>query len=910
MKRRWLFWFLIFGFVWLAVSRLTEIQKLAETLAQGQWPWIITAALLQGLYYLILSGVYQAAFATVGVQSRLRDLLPVTFASIFVNVVAPSGGASGAALFVDDAARRGQSPTRAALGAVLALLADIGAFALILMVGMLFLLLQHDLKFYEVMGAIVLLGLIGGLVGLLLAGLWQPQRLHRLLAWIQETINRIGRRFRRPALLAADWSEKNALELTEAAQVMAARPARVGLTLAIALLGHLVDLATLCVLFLAFRQPISLGPLVAGYSMLILFLIVSPTPMGVGVVEGVTPFVLISLGVPAAAATVITLAFRGLSFWLPLLIGFVLLQRVKTFRAEMQVQARVWQVRLVAILTALMGLINLISTVTPSLSGRLAWLRQFSPIYVQRGGHLTAALAGFALLLLAHGLWRRKRTAWLMTLVILVISMFSHLVKGLDYEEAILAGGLALWLLSLRSHFQARSDLPSIRRGLLVLAGALLFTLTYGTVGFYLLDRHFSVNFSFPAALVQTVVMFAEFYDPGLEPLTGFGRYFAASIYLVGAATLGYALLALISPVILRQRASETERERAKTIIEAYGRSSLARMNLFEDKAYWFSPAGSVVAYTARGGAAVALGDPIGPVEDAAAAIAGFKAFCAHCGWGAAFYQTLPDYLGYYQAAGFGCLHFGNEAVVDLDSFTLAGSCNKTLRSTVNRLTRLGYRAEVHQPPLSDDLLEELREVSDAWLAMMHGREKHFTLGWFDDAYIRSGPVMAIHTPENTISAFANIVSEYQRNEPTIDLMRRRAEIENGTMDFLFISLLDWARAQGYASFNLGFSPLSGVGEAVSDPLLERTLHFIYRHINQFYNFKGLHEFKAKYHPCWAPRYFIFENPAGLLAAVTTLTRASSGDDFMWDYARALFPSVKDQWSKLSERLTPRTGIV
>jgi len=204
--------------------------------------------------------------------------------------------------------------------------------------------------------------------------------------------------------------------------------------------------------------------------------------------------------------------------------------------------------------------------------------------------------------------------------------------------------------------------------------------------------------------------------------------------------------------------------------------------------------------------------------------------------------------------------------------------------------------------------LEELREVSDAWLAMMHGREKRFTLGWFDDAYIRSGPVMAIHTPENTISAFANIVTEYQRNELTIDLMRRRAEIENGTMDFLFISLLEWAKVQGYASFNLGFSPLSGVGEAVNDPLFERALHFIYEHINQFYNFKGLHEFKAKYHPCWEPRYFIFENPAGLLAAATALTRASSGDDFIWDYARALFPSVKVQWFKLSGRFTPHSG--
>lgn len=889
MKRQGLFWLLIIGFIWLSVSRLTEIQKLTDTLAQGRWQWVAVAALLQLLYYLVFTSLYRAAFATVEVQSRLRDLLPVTFASIFINVVAPSAGASGAALFVDDAARRGQSAARAAVGTILVLIADYSAFGFILMTGMLFLFLQHDLKAYEVIGAVALLVLAGGLTGLLLLGLWQPEHLQGLLNRIQHGVNRAGSWFRRPALLADNWSEQNAADFTAAAQAIAAHPAHLARTLAIAQVAHFVNLASLYVLFRAFQQPVQFGPLVAGYSMLILFLIVSPTPMGIGVVEGVTPLVLISLGIPAAAATVVTLAFRGLSFWLPLLIGFILLQRVKTFRAGAQVQARIWEVRLVALLTGLMGVINIMSAVTPALADRLALLRQFSPLIVQQGGHLTATLAGFALLLLARGLWRHKQTAWLLTVGMLVVSVISHLVKGLDYEEALLAAGLAAWLFVLQPHFHARSDLPSIRRGVGVVMAAFIFTLVYGTLGFYLLDRHFSVHFSFPAALRQTVVMFTEFYDPGLEPLTGFGRYFARSIYLVGTVTLGYAFFALARPVIEHRPASPAQRAQARSIIETYGRSGLARMNLFEDKAYWFSPGGSVIAYTARGGAAVSLGDPIGPVEDIAAAIAGFKAFCARNDWQAAFYQTPPDYLDQYRAAGFEILPIGHEAVVDFASFSLTGRHNKNLRSAVNQLTRLGYRAEIHQPPLPDELLEELREVSDAWLTMMQGREKRFSLGWFDDDYIRHGPVMAIHTPEGLINAFANIIPEYQRNEVTVDLMRRRPDVESGTMDFLFIALFEWARAQGYTSFNLGLSALSGIGEQPDDPRLERAIHFIYDHINQFYNFKGLHGFKEKFHPRWEPRYFVFENPAGLLAAAVALTRASSGDDFVWAYVKDTF---------------------
>lgn len=884
MKRRWLLWLLIIGFAWLTVAKLTEIEKLADTLAQGQWPWILAAVLLQILYYLVFSALYQSAFTTVEVGSKMRDLLPVTFASIFVNVVAPSGGASGAALFVDDAARRGQSAARATAGTILVLIADFSAFTLILLVGLTALFLRHDLAVYEVGAALILLTVTLSLAGMLLLGLWQPQRLRQLLDRIQHVANQAGSWFRRPALLHRDWSQKNAAEFTEAAQAMANRPKYLVRTLAVAVASHLVNLASLYVLFLAFQYPITFGPLVAGYSMAILFLIVSPTPMGMGVVEGVTPLVLISLGVPAAVSAVVVLAFRGLSFWLPLLVGFGLLQRLRTFSPAERAQTRGWSVRLAAILTGLMGVINILSATTPALANRLALVTQYSPLLVVRGGHLTATLAGFALLLLAGGLWRHKQTAWLLTLLVLLVSVISHLLKGLDYEEALLAAGLAIWLLSLRAHFHALSDPPSIRRGGQMLGVALVFTLAYGTVGFYLLDRHFSVNFDVGAALRQTIVMFTQFYDPGLEPLTGFGRYFAASIYLVGAGTLGYALLMLIRPVVLSQGATPQERSRAQAIVQAHGRSSLARMILFDDKSYWFSPGGSVVAFAAKGRAAVALGDPIGPPADAAAAIAGFKAYCAHHDWQAAFYQTHPDYQEHYRAAGFNLLQIGNEGIIDLTSFTISGGHNKSLRSNFNRFGKTGYRVEVHQPPLPTELLEELREISDEWLTMMHGREKRFSLGWFNDDYVGYGPVIAVHTPAGEISAFANIVPEYQRNEITADLMRHRAKNESGSMDFLFVSFFEWAKTQGYDSFNLGLSPLSGVGEQPDDSTVERALHFIYEHINQFYSFKGLHEFKEKFHPQWEPRYFVYPGPASLPAVAMTLNRASSGDNFVVAY--------------------------
>jgi phosphatidylglycerol lysyltransferase len=684
-------------------------------------------------------------------------------------------------------------------------------------------------------------------------------------------------RFKRPNLLAGDWAEKNSEDFIEASLAVAAHPDRLVRTLLISLFCYIVDIASLYFVFLAFAQPVSFGVLVAGFSMGILFWIVSITPQGIGIVEGMMTLVFTSLGVPAERAAVIAIAFRGLTFWLPLFLGFILLRRIRTFAGESHHWNKADGIHALALLTAAMGVVNIVSAITPSLKDRLALLEQYSPFGVSTGGHLTVALGGFALLLLATGLWRRKRTSWVLTLVILIVSIPAHLIKGLDYEEAILAALLAIWLFALRSHFHTRSDAPSVRQGLLAVPVAFTFTLMYGIAGFYLLDHHFKVNFGFWAAVRQTIVMFTEYYNPGIEPITGFGRYFADSIYTFSAAAGFYALLMLIRPVLMRERGVPAEREKARAIVEAHGHSSLARLTLLEDKLYFFSPGGSVISYVVQGRIALALGDPIGPMEDAEDVVSAFKKFCSANDWQPVFYQVLEELLDVYKTAGFDSLCIGHEGIVDLTSFTLAGGENKNMRTAVNRMNKLGYHADVVMPSHPAALLSELQEISDEWLTEMHGSEKRFSLGWFDEAYLNDCPIVLIRNPRGEVDAFANILREYQANEVSIDLMRHRLSAERGQMDYLFVSLFEWARRQGYASFNFGLSALSGIGEKTDDPAVERALHYIYEHVNQFYNFKGLHEFKDKYHPAWSPRYLIFPGAVNLPAAAIAIFRADSG---------------------------------
>lgn len=545
-------------------------------------------------------------------------------------------------------------------------------------------------------------------------------------------------------------------------------------------------------------------------------------------------------------------------------------------------------VHLVALLTAAMGVVNLLSAVTPSLKYRLRLLEQYSPFSITIGGHLTSALAGFALLLLSVSLWRRKQLGWILTLAILLISIPIHLFKGLDYEEATLAALLAGLLFYLRPYFHARSDPPSIKQGLLTLLAAFGFTITYGVLGFFLLDRHFNINFGFWMAIRQTVVMFTEFYDPGLQslPITRFGRYFADSIYIVGAVTISYALVMFLRPVLNRQIVSDDERARAWEIVRAHGRTSIARYTLFDDKHFFFASDNGLISYGLENRVALTLGDPICPPDEVSASISTFKLFCAPNDWLPAFYLVLPDHLDMYKAAGFDTLQLGQEAIIDLAKFTLEGSENKTLRNSYNKMVRNGYRFDVVQPPFSPRMLRELDLISNEWLSSRGASELRFSLGWFDEAYLNTCPILLVRDREGFIEAFANIVTEFQSNEVAVDLMRHRTQVDSGLMDFLFVSLFTWAKEQNYASFNLGLSALSGVGEHSDDPVFERALHYIYQNMNRFYNFRGLHAFKEKFHPIWSPRYLVYPGASNLPAVSVSILNANLGGSLLGNLIR------------------------
>lgn len=886
MIRRWLLWIVTLGFLWIIVSRFTQIEKLAHTIASGRWNWVLAAVLLQIIYFMLLTALYQVSLQTVEVETHFLHLFPLTFSSFFLNFVAPAGGATGNALFIDDAARRGQSPVRAAAGVLLMMITDFLGFTFLLVAGLIILFKQQDLKIYELVASGLLILITISLASLLFMGSWRPSLQKRLLHWVQSLVNRAAGFLKRPELLKKDWAEKTSEEFVGAPAAMNARPMNLVIGLSISVISHLVNVVCIYCLFLAFYHPVKISIPVAGYAIGILFWIISITPQGVGVVEGLMALTFASLNIPLAVATIIAITYRGLNIWLPVIIGFFLIRRVHTFAPSQSTSDNRWSIRLAAILTALMGVINVVSAVSPLLLYRLSRLVRMSPLELQHGSRLTAALAGFALLLLAGNLWRRKRLAWMMTVIILVISAITHILIRFDFEQAGVAAIFAIWLVTLRTDFHARSDPPSIRAGFRVLILAVVFTLVYGSIGFYLQDKQYSVQFDLWQALKQTIVMFTQFYNPGLQPRTDLSRYFISSIYIIGASTIGYALLMVARPVLIRAPALEADRSRARKIIEAYGKTSLARLCLLKDKSYYFSPGGSVIAYITKGRVALSLGDPIGPNLDFSNAVRGFKQFCARNDWIPAFYQVLPEHLEAYSEEGFRAISIGSEAILPLAGFSVEDPAKKHLRDAYNNLQNLGYSTEFKAPPQSRETIQELRSVNDEWLAITRGTERGFSYGWFEDEYIRSSPIMNVCSLNGSVAAFANLLPEYQKNELSIDLICHRAGVPHETIDFLLISTLLWARSQGCSTFSLGFSSMVGVGEDEQDSAAEKGLRFILAHVNQFYNFRGLHEFIEKFEPVWEPRSLVFPGNSSLPVVGLALARADSGDVFVFNYLK------------------------
>jgi len=305
------------------ILQFAELQVIAETLQRGDWRFILLALGLQLLWLVNVAGSYKVIFRATGIAEKLGKLVLLSAASNFLNVVAPSVGMSGMAVFITEARRRGYSSGRVTVGGVSYWLFDYAGFSCILALGLLVLFRDGMLNGAEVVATILLLFQAMLLASLLYLGMRSSQALGHFLAWAGRGINRLVNPFVRRKVLEDERAYSFALEASEGLHQLRHNLRNLGLPLVLGLTNKLLLLAIFSLIFRAFQVPVTLSKLVAGFSVMYLFFIMSITPSGIGVVEGVLTLVLRSMHISLGDAVIVTLAYRGITLWIPLLYGFL-----------------------------------------------------------------------------------------------------------------------------------------------------------------------------------------------------------------------------------------------------------------------------------------------------------------------------------------------------------------------------------------------------------------------------------------------------------------------------------------------------------------------------------------------------------------------------------------------------------
>lgn len=603
----------------------------------------------------------------------------------------------------------------------------------------------------------------------------------------------------------------------------------------------------------------NVGPLafVGFFALATLLGVVSHSPGGVGVFEGVM-LVTLSSAMPAGQLAGALLLYRGLYFFAPLALALVMLSAYELRAATLSPLGRAARGAaplLLAALTFVIGVMLMVSGVTPASDEATVLLMEHVPLPLLEASHFLGSVAGLGLLFIARGMLLRLDVAWWAGVVLAGLACAAALPKGVAVSEAVVLGVLLVALALSREQFTRKANL---------LAGA------FG-------ERWLAAIAAALAAIV--VVLFFAYRDVSYAHDLWWQFEFDAHAprslrALVGAAIL---LLVLALRFLLRplpaalQPPGPADLVHAERIVRTQN-SSAAGLALLGDKHLLFSDSGrSFLMFGVRGRSWVALFDPVAPEDEAAELVWRFMDLAREFEGRPAFYQVRPQLLPLYLDAGLRLFKVGEQALVPLQEFSLKGARRADLRHALNRGERAGLTFRVIPPAKVAPVLPELRRVSAAWLARRRSAEKGFSLGAFTDDYVTRQGVAAVYQA-GAMVAFATLMTTDTKEDASVDLMRYVPAAPPGTMDVLLVRLLLHFQSEGYRRFDLGMAPLSGIAEHAFAPHWHKLAHLLFEHGGSLYNFRGVRSFKDKFSPIWEPRYLATSG----LTPLTALTNVAA----------------------------------
>jgi len=827
--------------IWFIKHERAELQQVHHLVVTSRLDWIVIGVVLSFAYVFVHGMMYRSAFAAVGSSVGLMDATMLFLKRNFISVFLPAGGVSSLAFFSGNIEQKGVNKSQINFASSIYGFVGILSVVVIAVPVFIYAIFMGNIGAGEWIGLVAVFALIG-LVYLLYRSVATNGRFYQ---WITKYIPMIE-------VFLGEF-RNNQIERNQFINCFLW-----------SMLIEVVGIIHIYLAMLALNLEPSLIIATISYVVGVVFLIISPFLRGLGAVEASMTFMLIKLGYSEAGAVSVTFLYRFMEFWIPLFLG-ALSFLVKINRLLMRI--------IPALLILALGIVNIVSVLTPAIHERLVFLKNFLPVSAIAASNYFVLAAGLFLLVTAAFMLKGLKMAWYFALGLCLFSLVGNLTKAIDYEEATFSLVVLIGLVTSRKEYyvkhNSRLRYLGIQTTLLSVAAVVL----YGTIGFYFLDeRHFNVDFSFLESVKYTLENFVLIESADLVPQDAFARGFLYSISISGVLSIGFLVYTLIRPYILKDTTEEEEFEWAKKQLDIYGNSAMDYFKTYKDKLiYRSAELEGFISYRISGNFAVVLETPVTSPENLKAFIKSFDKYCFESGVKSFYYRVPEESLDPFISSGKKKLYLGQEGVVDLTSFSLAGGNRKSIRNALKKVEEKGFKGKLYTAPIKDGLLQKIKSVSDEWLADTDREEIVFSQGMFDWEELKGQSIITVENAEEKIVAFLNVIPDYARGEGTYDLIRKTADAPNGVIDFILVELFNYLKAMGRTSVNIGFAPLSGLEEPKN--LTERSMKFAYEKIKSFSHYKGLRDAKDKFSPEWHNKYLVYDQDYDLLQVPAVLSK-------------------------------------
>jgi lysyl-tRNA synthetase, class II len=519
-----------------------------------------------------------------------------------------------------------------------------------------------------------------------------------------------------------------------------------------------------------------------------------------------------------------------------------------------------------ALLTALIGLSDIVAIFKPDWTHRLNKINYLFPGTLIAGIRTADVIIGLMLLMLAHGLRRRKRRAWQATSALLAFDIGIHLYHSRFHTEriptAIISLVVLIALLYFRKEFYAEGDPRTRWRAGWVFAGLVVADVAIGLV--YIIFAHgLRSDYSFGQRVQEVGYGLIGISGPVQWVPEARGDLFAILTGTLGIFTLVVTVYLFLRPAEPRARLGRADEARVRDLLAKHGdRDSLGYFALRDDKSVIWSPTGKAcICYRVVSGVMLASGDPIGDPEAWPGAIGPFLDEAARHAWAPAVMGCSE--LGaevWCREGSLTALELGDEAVVNVADFSLSGRSMRNVRQMVNRVAKNGYVAEVRRVgDIPQREIDAIVRTADSWRGSQTERGFSMALGRIG-ALGDENCVLATATENGMVRAVLQLVP-WGTDGLSLDLMRRDKAAQPGLNDFLIVETIKAATDLGVKRISLNFAVFRAAlerGERIGAGPVLRAWRSVLVFLSKWFQIESLYKFNAKFGPVWQPRFFVF----------------------------------------------------